>query len=60
MSESLIKTNALSFKKGETIFKEGDIGEEMFIIKSGKVEVVKNVQGEEMVLATLEANSFFW
>ncbi len=59
MSESLIKTNALSFKKGETIFKEGDIGEEMFIIKSGKVEVVKNVQGEEMVLATLEANSFF-
>jgi CRP/FNR family cyclic AMP-dependent transcriptional regulator len=59
MSESLIKTNAKSYKKDETIFKEGDIGEEMYIIKSGRVEVVRNVQGEEMVLATLEANSFF-
>jgi CRP/FNR family transcriptional regulator, cyclic AMP receptor protein len=28
-----------SFKAGETIFREGDPAEEMFVIKSGKVEI---------------------
>ncbi len=41
MPETLIKTNTMSFKRGKTVFREGDIGEEMYIIKSGKVEVVK-------------------
>jgi CRP-like cAMP-binding protein len=59
MAETLIKSAVRSFKKGEIIFREGDIGEEMFIIRSGRVEVVKKIQDEELVLATLEANSFF-
>ncbi|MCH7781815.1 Crp/Fnr family transcriptional regulator [candidate division KSB1 bacterium] len=59
MPESLIKSNALVFKKGETIFKEGDVGDVMYIIRSGRVEIVKNVNDEELVLATLSANSFF-
>ncbi|RKY89927.1 hypothetical protein DRQ09_00415 [candidate division KSB1 bacterium] len=53
------KTLGRFFKKGETIFKEGDLGNEMYIIQSGKVEVVKNVKGEEVVLATLDKNAFF-
>lgn len=59
MPETLIKSNVLAFKKGDTIFKEGDVGEVMYIIRSGRVEVVKNVNDEELVLATLDANSFF-
>jgi len=59
MAETLIKSKSLVFKKGETIFKEGDLGDEMYIIKSGRVEIVKNVNDEELVLATLDANSFF-
>lgn len=59
MAETLIKSNSLTFKKGETIFKEGDVGDVMYIIKSGRVEIVKNVNDEELVLATLDANSFF-
>jgi len=59
MAETLIKSKALTYKKGETIFKEGDVGDEMYIIKSGRVEIVKNINDEELVLATLDANSFF-
>ena len=47
------------FKKGETIIKEGEDGYEMYIIKSGKVQVVKKTGDEEIVLATLEPKAFF-
>lgn len=59
MPESIIKSNTLTFKKGDTIFKEGDTGSEMYIIKSGRVEVVKNINDEELILATLATSSFF-
>ena len=47
------------FKKGENIFHEGDTGNEMYVIKSGKVEVIKKTGKEEIVLATLDAKVFF-
>jgi len=47
------------FDKGEVIFKEGSSGSAMYIIKSGKVEVVKQTGDEEVVLATLEPKAFF-
>jgi len=59
MAETVVKTTPIFYKTGETIFKEGDIGEKMYIIKSGRVEVVKKIHDEEVVLATLEQNSFF-
>ena len=37
------------FAKGEVIFREGDTGAAMYIIKSGKVEVVKQTGDEEVV-----------
>lgn len=55
----LTKKTKTDFKKGEIVFKEGTTGEEMYIIKSGKVEVVKKVEGAEVVLATLGEKSFF-
>ena len=55
----LTKKTKTDFKKGEVVFKEGTTGEEMYIIKSGKVEVVKKVEGAEVVLATLGEKSFF-
>ncbi|GAI76222.1 unnamed protein product [marine sediment metagenome] len=48
-----------SFKKGEVVFNEGDQGNAMYIIKSGKVDVIKDTGKEEIVLATLEQKSFF-
>lgn len=47
-------------KEGETLFHEGDEGEEMYLIKSGKIRIVKEMgKGEKKTLAVLEAGSFF-
>ena len=47
------------FKKGEVIIREGDVGREMFIIKSGSVEVLKKDGGSLIPLAVLERGDFF-
>ncbi len=47
------------FKKGENVFREGEKGNEMYILQSGKVEVIKNTGKEDIVLATLEPKAFF-
>ena len=43
---------------GEVLFKEGDKGEEMYLIKSGKVEISNNAGGVKKVLAELSEGSF--
>jgi len=47
------------FNKGHVLFHEGDDGEEMYIIQSGKVAIKKQVKDGEAVLATLEKGDFF-
>ncbi len=47
------------FDKGEVIFAEGDPGDEMFIIQTGRVEVIKQIGGDESRLAVLEKGDFF-
>ena len=47
------------FPSGTTLFHEGDRGEEMFIIQSGKVKISKRIRGVEKTLATLEKGEFF-
>ncbi len=61
MSDKVLVKKKLKdfYKKGEVIFREGDIGHEMYIIKRGKVEVVKKTKKGDVVLATLEPKSFF-
>lgn len=48
-----------SFPKGTVLFREGDLGREMFIIQQGKVQVRKRVGKTEEVLAELSAGEFF-
>ena len=47
------------FPAGTTLFHEGDRGEEMYIVQSGKVKISKKIRGVEKTLATLDKGEFF-
>jgi CRP/FNR family cyclic AMP-dependent transcriptional regulator len=50
----------LEFEDGESIFREGEIGRELFIIQKGSVQIQKKMRdGAEITLATLERGDFF-
>ena len=53
------KGYALEIKTGEYVFREGELGTEMYIINEGKVEILNQVGDEEQVLAVLEKGDFF-
>ena len=50
---------SVDFKAGEYVFKEGDLGTDMYIIQEGKVAVLKHFQGEEKQLVQLSGGDFF-
>jgi CRP/FNR family transcriptional regulator, cyclic AMP receptor protein len=44
------------FKKGDSIIKEGEFGDELFIFLKGKIEIVKvTLQGEHYTLSELDS-----
>ncbi len=47
------------FSKGHVLFHEGDEGEDMYIIQSGKVAIKKRLKEGEATLAVLEKGDFF-
>ena len=42
------------YKESEVLFHQGDVGDKMYIIISGKVEVINEAEGKNIVLAVLE------
>jgi len=48
-----------SFKRDSVLFREGDPGREMYIIRKGKVVIKKRVGGNEHILAVFSAGEFF-
>ena len=44
---------------GATVFSEGDVGTEMYVIQSGSVAIVKRVKDELKTLSVLEKGDFF-
>ncbi len=59
ISDIMTKLKASQFKKGETIIEEGDSGDSVYIIKSGKALVTTHVLGKKIDLATLEKGDLF-
>ncbi len=59
MSTELVKRFGSTYNAGQTIFKEGDHAEEMFIIHQGQVNISKRARNAEQILATLRDGEFF-
>ncbi len=59
--ERLAKVTVVrSFKAGDIVVREGELGVAFYIVASGKVEIVKGLgTGNEQVLATAEPGNFF-
>lgn len=47
------------YKAGETIFNHGDLPEYLYIVEEGVIDIVLPARGEEIILASIEAGSFF-
>ena len=58
MSDPLFARFGREYKAGDVLFREGDGGEEMFVIQSGTVQITKFVGGEDRPLATLGRGEF--
>ncbi len=57
--EQLFDKFGKEYPAGYELFKEGEAGEEMYILQSGKVRIVKEVEDGEKVLAVLPTGEFF-
>ncbi|MBI5894246.1 MAG: cyclic nucleotide-binding domain-containing protein [Deltaproteobacteria bacterium] len=51
--------NIKKFEQGEIIFKEGVIGNNAYVIKSGSVEISKNIKGKKVAIAALKQGEVF-
>jgi CRP-like cAMP-binding protein len=57
--DALFQRFGKEFKRGEVLFKEGEPGNEMYVVQAGKVNITKTVRETEKILATLGAGEFF-
>lgn len=49
----------LHFETGEVIFHEGDVGDYLYIITEGSVEIVRQAEGKEQIVAHLGKGEYF-
>jgi len=60
MSESgLLDRYVYEYEPGTVLFREGDLGGEMYVIQSGSVEISREIGERHQVLAMLSAGEFF-
>ncbi len=59
MADEPLQKFMKSYSPGAVIFREGDEGEEMYIIQKGKVRVSKSFTGKLYVIAVLGKGDFF-
>ena len=53
------KVNLLTYKKGDIIFREGEIGSSLYIIRSGFVKVSKKQEDKEQIIAYISHGNYF-
>jgi CRP-like cAMP-binding protein len=58
MSDPLFSRFGREFHAGDVLFHEGELGEEMYVIQAGSVEITKKTGGLEIPIATLGRGEF--
>jgi CRP/FNR family cyclic AMP-dependent transcriptional regulator len=58
MSDPLFLRFGREFRAGEVLFREGERGEDMYVVQSGTVQILKHVGGADRPLATLGRGEF--
>ncbi|HJO68447.1 MAG TPA: cyclic nucleotide-binding domain-containing protein [Rhodospirillales bacterium] len=48
-----------TFQAGDRIFREGDPGSQAYVVQSGEVEMVKTVEGNEVVIGAVGQGGIF-
>ncbi|WP_394228767.1 Crp/Fnr family transcriptional regulator [Pseudoalteromonas spongiae] len=51
-------TRELTLLEGQTLFQQGDKAERMYVIRSGKIKLVKSKMGQSVVLSYLGEGEF--
>ncbi len=59
MPDDPLQKFAKIYAPGTVVFREGDTGDEMYIIQRGKVRVSKDFSGKPHVIAVLDKGEFF-
>ncbi|NUP04740.1 MAG: Crp/Fnr family transcriptional regulator [Polyangiaceae bacterium] len=59
MSDTPAARLGREFLPGDVLFREGELGEVMYVIQSGAVRISKNVGGQDKLLAILGPGEFF-
>ena len=59
MPDDPLQKFAKTYPPGTVVFREGETGDEMYIIQRGKVRVSKEFAGKAHVIAVLEKGEFF-
>ena len=61
LKEKTMETALLGkiYAPGQAVIRQGQLGDCMFVIQAGRVEVLKQTDGQEVHLATLEQGDFF-
>ena len=54
-----MKDSSETYAAGDVIFRQGDLGTEMYIIQEGQVDIVKQLGGESHLLSKLDRGDFF-
>jgi CRP/FNR family transcriptional regulator, cyclic AMP receptor protein len=58
MSDPLFARFGREFAAGDILFREGDPGDQMFVIQSGAIRITKSVAGEDREIAVLGSGEF--
>jgi len=48
-----------SYPTGTVLFREGDVGREMFVLQAGRVQLTRRIRNDEKIIAVLPPGEFF-